>query len=216
MAMGRFFVPATPFLAVLFAAASQPWRPAARLAFAAAAVGLNLLGSFDALPVPPGLRQHFHFRWNTPEARSEVEQWAYMKANGEELADLGRALALHTARGESMIRSSIGAPGYFTELVLLDRNGLVSPEVVAGSAPLERASPGHDRRVDHAFFFGREPTYYGAKLVPAGAAADAGLGREARALAAQGRLEVLRRPLPEGEGFPQSVQLQLLRLRWDR
>jgi hypothetical protein len=205
MAMGRFLVPVMPFLALVFAAVSLPWALTARLAFAAAIVALNLLGCFDALPVPAGLRQHFHFRWNTAEARSEVEQWTYMKANGDELAALGRALALHTRPGESLIRSSVGGPGYFTELALFDRNGLVSPEVVTGSEPLQHASPGHDRRVEPSFFFAREPTYYSAKLI---AAADPpAVGREAQRLIAEGRLEVLRHPAGDG------IELQLLRFR---
>ncbi len=206
MAMGRFLVPSMPFLALVFAAALQAWSPSLRHGFAVAVVALNLLGCFDLLPVPSRWRQHFHFRWNTSEARSEVEQWTFMRDNGVELAELGRALALHTRPGESMIRSSVGGPGYFTELVLLDRNGLVSPEVALAHEPAERASPGHDRRAEPGFFFASQPTYYGAKLVKPGRAVK--LGREAQGLLAEGRLEVLRHPLEDG------IELQLLRLRW--
>ena len=213
MAMGRFFVPALPFLALVFAAASMSWALPARLGFAAVAIGLNVVGCFDRLPVPYELRQHFHFRWNVPGARSEVGQWRFMRKHGVELADLGRALALHTAPGESMIRSAVGGPGYFTELVLFDRHGIVSPEVVRDGDPLESGSPGHDRHVQPSFFFDRRPTYYGAKLVEAGG--PPGLGVEAQQLIAAGRLQPLRLPLPEGEGFPQGAELQLLRFRWD-
>ena len=230
MAMGRLLVPSLPFLALAFAAASRAWRPVARLSFAAVLVVAGLLGNFDLLGVPASWRQAVHFRWNTETARSEVEQWDEMRANGLELAFLGRALERFTSPGESMIRSSVGAVGYFTELELFDRNGLVSPEVVDGSPPLERASPGHDRRVEPDFFLDRRPTYYGAKLLrpPDPGGGGPALGREAQALVAAGRLAVELHPLPvdlleppdslgplpAAARLPQGTALQLLRLRW--
>ena len=217
MAMGRFLAPSMAFAAVLFAVVSTPWALPWRLGFAAVLMTSNALAAVDLHGVPERWRQAVHFRWNTDRARSEVEQWASMKANGEELALLGRALRDQVAPGESMIRSSVGGVGYYTELWLHDRNGLVSPSVVDGSEPLERASPGHDRRVEPEFFFDRRPTYYGAKLV-GGDFGRGGLGPDAQALAAAGKLVVRRTPLGrdliEAEGLPQGIELQLLELRW--
>jgi arabinofuranosyltransferase len=213
MAMGRFLVPALPFAAVLLAATLAGWRPRSQLGFAAAVVALNLLAVFDVLPVPRGWRQHLHFRWNLAEAKSEVQQWSFMKASAEVSVTLGRALALETQPGESIVRGTIGAPGYYTELVILDVYGLVSPEVAERTEPLRLASPGHDYGVSYTFFFDRRPTYLAAKLVPIGSKAF--LGHSELAMVREGRLEVVREPLPEGQGFPEQAELQLLRLHWD-
>ena len=62
------------------------------------------------------------------------------------------------------MRDAIGVVGFRTELVLLDRFGLVDRRSLA-SAP----SPGHERFVSARWFLPREPDYLNAWLVPAGA-----------------------------------------------
>jgi len=217
MAMGRFFVPVLPFVAVLFAICVRTVRVAVLgWVYAGLMIALSCAGLYDALPVSPELRQRFHFRWNGPEARSEIEQWAFMKQQAENWTLLGRALGLYTKPGESLIRGNIGAVGYHSELVFLDLNGLVIPEVAAAAQPREVASPGHDRKVDESFFFDRHPTYRDAVLMPANAAPQQVLPdyilRDLRA----GRLKLERTPLDPARGFPPGVELWMLRFIWDR
>jgi len=216
MAMGRFLVPALPFVALLFAvlchALQRAWLV---LPLAAAVVALGLLAAFDRLPIDDATRQRFHFRWNKPEARSEVEQWENMVMQATVWELDGRALALHTEPGESIVRGNVGAVGYFSELVIHDLNGLVSPEVADGSEPLERASPGHDRRVQPAFFYDRRPTYLSALLAFEGTPPAAGLTPEARRLMQRGELAQERYPLSEADGFPPNSELRLLRFLRD-
>ncbi len=214
MAMGRFFIPSLPFVALLFAAACRGiGHPALIAAFAGANVGLGLAGCLDLLPVSEDLRQRFHFRWNGPQARSEIAQWEFMDAQAKLWSDLGRALSIHTEPGESLIRGNIGATGFHSELVLLDQNGLVIPEVAGSSQPLKKASPGHDRRVDPEFFFSWGPTYLGASLSPVQAPPGAGYGVQTLRYLRSGEVIQERWPLPEEAGFPEGSELRLLRLR---
>jgi len=217
MAMGRFFVPLLPFVGILFALCVQalPSRPVATV-FAGLMLALSAAGLYDALPVSPELRQRFHFRWNVPGARSEVAQWEFMKGQAERWSILGRALALHTQPGETLIRGNIGAAGYYSELFILDLNGLVMPDVAADAVPRKRASPGHDRGVDEEYFFDRRPTYYGASvvvpaLIPPGSSV---LAPVVRREIDRGRLIHERIPLDPAQGFPAGVELWLLRLNW--
>lgn len=216
MAMGRFVVPSLPFIALLFAALCRTFAHKAAVAtWGVLAVALGLLSCFDRLPVDSELRQKFHFRWNGPTARSEVAQWEFMKAQAELWSDLGRALNEHTEAGESLIRGNIGATGFHSELVLLDQNGLVIPEVAESSQPLKRASPGHDRRVEPKFFASRKPTYFSASLAPKTSPLGAGLGTEAIQLLQAGRLSAKRFPLEAADGYPKGSELRLLRFNWN-
>ena len=65
--------------------------------------------------------------------------------------------------------------GYRTELVLLDRFGLVDREVAHLPLSGERASPRHDRFVSARWFLPREPDYLDAWLVPVGAPTAVGV-----------------------------------------
>lgn len=216
MAMGRFFVPVLPFVAILFAICMQSLRgQALRAVYAGLMLALSVSGLYDALPVSPELRQRVHFRWNVPSARSEVVQWAFMKGQAERWSILGRALAQHTRAGETLIRGNIGAAGYYSELVILDKNGLVMPDVAAAAVPKLRASPGHDRGVTEEYFYDRRPTYYAATLmVPALVPPGQRLSPKVRSELDSGRLTLERVPLDPVAGFPEGVELWLLRLNW--
>ncbi|MFT7670072.1 MAG: arabinofuranosyltransferase [Planctomycetota bacterium] len=215
MTMGRFVVPCLPFVALLFALICQ--RLGGKVlsgVFTVSVLGLGLIACFDRLPVSAALRQEVHFRWNGPQARSEIEQWRFMDTQSRLWSDLGRALALHTQAGESLIRGNIGATGFYSELVLLDQNGLVIPKVAESSEPLKKASPGHDRRVEPSFFFDRNPTYFAAMLLPQRAPLPSGVPPSAIPLLRSGRLTQERYPLLEKDGFPLGSELRLLRFNY--
>ena len=189
MPMGRLLVPAMPFLALILASlvtrtqTTRLARPATHGVLAvltAACVACSLAPAFDRHPVPRDVRQQFNFRWNITKFDSEYRQWRRMRkrvALGEEL---GRALAAHTQPGESLPYGRIGAVAYFSNLFILDQNGLVNLEVARGAVQQLR-SPGHDKTVPPYFFLKDRPTYYRAKI-SGRPADDPGLERAATAL----------------------------------
>jgi arabinofuranosyltransferase len=212
MAMGRFLVPALPFLIVLLAAIIEQFSKRGLVLLATTGlVATGLLGCFDLLNFSPGVRQALHFRWNREEPRTEVEQWEFMVNEVVSNRRLGRALALHTEPGERLIRGNVGAVGYFSELFLLDVNGLVIPEVAAASKPVERASPGHDRRVDSAFFRTWNPNYQFAIILPSNVPPRLGFQERWKKMLGRGKLELERIPLRVGDGFEAGTELRLLR-----
>ena len=220
MPYGRFLVPTLPFVALLFASL---WRRLeGRSRPAAAAVGLVLVGlgvgsAFGLDAVPRSVRARFHFRLSNPSGwQSELEMRDAMEARAEEWTTKGRALALFTGEGDSIVLKGIGAIGYHGDLFVYDVHGLVSPEVIAASGePRADASPGHDREVPTTYFFQRPdpPTLAGAFFAPLGAPAEAGLPPGFRQHPLFSRLTVERHPLPEAAGFPPATELRLLRLR---
>ena len=73
-----------------------------------------------------------------------------MKDRAERWSVLGRALAVHTREGESIVMGTIGAAGYYSRLFIYDRRGLVTPEVNETPVPSgQRATPGHDLQTTH-------------------------------------------------------------------
>ena len=65
-----------------------------------------------------------------------------------------------------MVAGAIGNVGYYSDLTVFDRVGLVDREVA--SLPIDLAqlhSPGHDRLVDPVFFLDRHPTFLDAQLL---------------------------------------------------
>ncbi len=167
MAMGRFLVPALPFLGVLLALGLANTTTGRAVAITVAAVALSLASAFDAHVVPRAWREALFFRWSAASYRTEVEQWEMMRAQSQRWSALGRALARHTTPGESLIHGTIGAVGYHSRLTILDPFGLVNREEFrAESNERERHSPGHHRRVPLTTFFAQNPTYLDAELVP--------------------------------------------------
>jgi arabinofuranosyltransferase len=219
MTMGRFLVPAVPFVALIFASLARGLETSGRgrtllAGWTVLTVTSSLLCAFDRAPVPAAWRQSVHFRWNEPLARSEAHQWLVMRSRAEEWARLGRALALHTRPGESMVLPNLGAVSYYTELHAYDPFGLVSRDVARLEQPERRTSPGHDKGVDPSFFYDRRPVYLGAWLIDAGAPLTAGLppDYERSPLARVSRIE--RFPLPEVTGQRPGQELRVLRMIW--
>ena len=212
MAMGRFLVPALPFLILVFAAVIETFRARGVVLFATIGlVATGLLGCFDLLNFSSGMRQALHFRWNSDQSVSEIEQWEFMRNEVVKNSRLGRALALHTEPGERLIRGNVGAVGFFSELYLLDVNGLVIPEVAAASKPVERASPGHDRKVDASFFRKWKPDYQFAVILPSMMGSGIGMTDRWNMLIQRGKLKLERIPLRAADGFEPGTELRLLR-----
>ena len=60
---------------------------------------------------------------------------------------------------------AIGAVGYYSNLFVFDRYGLVTRSVALQDAPQVLRKPGHDKRVSLDFFLDQEPTLMGHALV---------------------------------------------------
>ena len=76
---------------------------------------------------------------------------------------MARALAVTTKFNQAGLGAPPGAVGYYSNLFIYDRYGLVSREVSTGAA--RRRSVGHRRHVPVEFFRPYHPTYFGADLV---------------------------------------------------
>jgi len=187
MAMGRFLVPGLPFQALLFGlllqrvaeAAPQP-RAAAALV-AAVSIAISLLPAFDVHVVPASIRDRFHFRYNADTPRSEYEQWVSMNENARLWRGKGLALRAIAEPGDSVVLDAIGIVGYYSDLHVFDRLGLVDREVATqrqGAAQLR--SPGHDRYVGPLFFLDRNPTFLEALFLIGDRLAPEVLAREAQ------------------------------------
>lgn len=194
MAFGRFLVPMFPFVALLIA-------PLVQTAFAAAAaqraavvgiallcIGLNLGPLWDLHLVPQPLRAALHFRHNSPEYRSEIDQWRFQKRNAAEFALKGRVLARVIRPGDSITEAAIGAVGYYSRRFVFDQVGLVTPIVAQRplAADERQRSPGHDKWVEPEWFVARgiTPTIAASLLIDGPLASAADRARLAQAFAA--------------------------------
>ena len=168
MTMGRFFLTAAPFLALVAGRLVQDAGTAPRVGWAAALV-VSALPMWDLHAAPQGLRERLWFRWSDTGYVSEHAFWRGMRDRAATWSELGRALAHHTGPDQSLVRGPIGAVGYYSELWLHDLYGLTNTEVLEATAPASvRSSPGHDRLVDPAFFERYAPTYSGCWLAEPG------------------------------------------------
>jgi len=210
MAMGRFLVPAMPFVALAFArvASGLAGKAFALAGLALLVVASNLLSALDAAPVPRSLRQALHFRWNEATAKSEAQQRRDMAQRAEAWAQVGRAVGACVPPGRSLVLPNLGAISYYSEVHALDPFGLVSPEVARRDAPTRRVSPGHDKMVPTSFFYPERPDYLGAWIAPIGAPPSTGLppGFAQSELAQVASLETHR--------LAGGLELRLLRVDW--
>ncbi len=168
MCYSRFLVPAIPFgvlgFGSLLAAIDRKARPLAIL-LAAVTSATFALPAFDVNPVPEAARGHFDVRHNqrlsgVKVARSEYAQWQNMSARAREWSVMGRALKKHAPRDASVVYGAVGAIGYYSNLFIHDRNGLVTREVALREAHEQLRSPGHDKTVPADFFAKYRPTYF--------------------------------------------------------
>jgi hypothetical protein len=169
MTMGRVVLPAAPIHAAWvgigvdhFAAREKRERV---LAGAVGLVVMGILPAWDRHVVPEALRAPFHFRHNRREYHSEYWVWKLQRDNHHAMSELGRALAAFARPGDSFVTGVIGNVGYYSDLVIYDQFGLVTPEVAR--LPLKDGhlrSPGHDKFVPKTFFLAHRPTYWDAAL----------------------------------------------------
>jgi hypothetical protein len=229
MAFARLLVPALPFLAVLLGwLADDAWRAAGRRRAWVGCAGVGLLGvgllpAWDVHVVPADWRAALHFRWNSPDYRSERQQWADQRRRAGDFVAKGAVLRAISRPGDSTVEEAIGAVSYHSGLVVFDRLGLVSREVAALPIPAELTrSPGHDKWVGPEFFLnlGQRPTYAESVVVHFDRPATfAGIfARWAADLARRPELEPLYEPdfqvyRMRGEPPGQVHALLLLRLR---
>jgi arabinofuranosyltransferase len=218
MPMGRFLFPSIAFFPILFALAWKRIAPEGQglkaAGFLALLLIIQVLGCFDLNLVPDSVRSRFHFRQDRVW-ESEISMQRNMKERAENWALQGKALALFVQPGESMSLGAIGAMGYFSGLELYDSYGLVTPSVIAAVDPIERSSPGHDRRVGPMFFNDQHPTYAGSVISDTKAPVHDQLG-DFSAHPLSRLVEIERHPLPSGQGFAPGSELRLLRFqRWE-
>ncbi|MBT3220501.1 MAG: hypothetical protein HN348_15550 [Proteobacteria bacterium] len=174
MAMGRLLVPGLPFAAIVLAMALEPVlsTPGRLRGIVVAGVlmvaAVGILPAWDFHVVPETARRAFHFRHNTSTFRSEYRQWMFMNNNAKRWVRVGRALAQVAPPKASYVECAIGAVGYYSELFIWDRCGLVTREVAQRTDSTPNAakhSPGHDMEVARKFFLHHSPTYLRAALV---------------------------------------------------
>jgi len=169
MAMGRFLVPSLPFAAVALGdlAAAVARRRGALVASAVvgAFTSLSLPTLFGAVYLPLSLRHAIDFRYGL-DYQTEIEFLRGDRDRARYWTNIGRALALHTQPSESLVRGTIGAVGYYSNLTLYDQYGLVDREVALHwpRDPQRRAHPGHDVFADATFFADRKPDYVHAEI----------------------------------------------------
>ncbi|MDF1838716.1 MAG: hypothetical protein P1V35_12670 [Planctomycetota bacterium] len=184
MCYGRFLLPCLPPLFLAFghglALHLEPGRSGvARNGWLACGVAIGLIGlvpAWNQACTPTGWLESMAYRFNarkpdgSPLIRTEREQWVAMRDRALEWKQVGRAVALHTDRKDSIVADSIGALGYFSQRRLYDEFGLVSPEILTAIRPeipteAERRSPGHDRQVHATWFMGAKPTWLQARML---------------------------------------------------
>jgi arabinofuranosyltransferase len=168
MPMGRLYVVALPFAALLVGLAVE--QAGGRRALAAGlALGLSALGGAGAWrlnPLPEWLREPLHFRPFVGQTVTELDMWGGESKQVALLTQIGRALREHSAPGESLVSDAIGAIGYYSGLNIYDRYGLVTPSVAAREIePGALLGPGHDKHVGPLFFVDQGPTYLHAQLL---------------------------------------------------
>ena len=205
MPMGRFLLPAVPFvalqLAIVVRALSERRAPG-RHGRGGRAGRRGPRAGRRLPPVAPGRPGPLPLPLELGARANGVHQWRLQRNQSFEWVWTGRALALHTSAGESLVRGPIGAVGYYTDLFIHDLNGLVSRAVAERDAPLVRASPGHDKHVEHEFFFPERPTYMGATVIDRRVPALAPLSEKVKRLMSEGKIRLERYPLPPRKGFP--------------
>ena len=156
MAMGRFLVPGFAFGALLMGwLAVRLWeRLTSRfvvMAVVITTITVGLLPAWNVHLVPESVRHAFHFRYDWEYKTTEFELWRNQRARSVNQAEKEIALALktHLRPGDSIVTGSIGRLGYYTDLKIYDRVGLVDRRVaMLPRDPNKLRSPGHDSQVE--------------------------------------------------------------------
>jgi arabinofuranosyltransferase len=164
LAMGRFLVPGLAFVTIVFAVLLDRLVARAPVAgvflLTAATIVVGALPGWDVHLVPESVRYQFWFRYSNPR-HSEAWLWAAQKRRPESARTGALALKRISQPGDSLVFGAIGSIGYYSDLFIYDRYGLVTREVALrpreDDEPLR--SPGHDREVSRGFFLKHRPTY---------------------------------------------------------
>ena len=167
MTMGRFLVPAFAFQTIVLGLALS-WLGRHRVrtlvlsvAFVLVAIVVGLLPGWNVHLVPQSILLQLRFMYFQGGYKTQYEQWAAQSAKPERAKQVALALNRISKPGDSIVVGAIGSLGYYSELFVYDRFGLVSREVAMKprrkGAPLR--APGHDWKVSRAFFLDRHPTF---------------------------------------------------------
>lgn len=170
MAMGRFFLPALPFLALAVGRLVALAQDRAGSLVAGVTTALMLALSVPALndvhATPQSWRESVNFRWGR-DYETEYRFWQGMIDRSRRWSDVGRALGANVDPESSLVRSAIGGVGYYSRMFIYDLNGLVNRDVVAEVEvdPSELRHPGHDRTAPLTFFDRFSPTYTRVRIM---------------------------------------------------
>ena len=122
-------------------------------------ITVGLLPAWNVHLVPESVRRVFHFRYfGCCGYLTEYDMWKSENDQAQE-EDKEAALALEKRfkPGDSIVSGRIGALGYYSNLHVYDRFGLVDRRVAMLPSTLVR-SPGHDKKASLRFFYSDEPT----------------------------------------------------------
>ena len=162
MTMGRFLVPGLAFQTILVGLLLE-WLWDRRVLAAAAVattVLIGLLSGWDVHLVPQSIRYAFRFRYFNA-TRTEAGFWKVQRAMGPGRKEGALALKRISKPGDSLVYGAIGVIGYYSDLFIYDRFGLVTREVALmprrEDEPLR--APGHDLKVSRSFFLKQRPTF---------------------------------------------------------
>jgi arabinofuranosyltransferase len=225
MPFGRFFIPALPGVALLFAWGWSRLVPRLAWVLTLLCVLTSAMEAYDCGPAPRWLREATYFRRKS--YHSETEHWRHAVKFVESSTQRGRALARYVKPGEAIIVDAAGTIPYIVpDVCVYDTYGIVTPEVLISAVPSAEASPGHDISVPMKFFLREDvvellplrPTYYEFHVTEPG-------NRRRRMprymedvlseLAEEGvEVQVEDQMLGPGQGFPENTLLSLLRIVW--
>jgi hypothetical protein len=162
-------VPSVPFVVISLALAWKGWETSGGrnqvAAMGAALAVLSVLPALDVHLVPAPAREAVSIREKLGFFRSENQQWEAMNEHVATWSEKGRALKLYAKPRERYVAAAIGALGYYSDIYIYDRNGLVNREVAEQPWNGELRSPGHDKVVDRSFFFDKNPDILDAKVL---------------------------------------------------
>lgn len=180
MAMGRLLVPSFAFTTILCAwLLDDVWRRGKTARWMAATatmagIVLALLPGWNVLLVPRTWLEQYHFRLAGQPTVTEFESWQLHVRHTRLATARGKALRSYVAQRlpvdqqASFVTGAIGANGYYSNLFIYDKYGLVTPEVgrrpLDGDEELSRAA-GHDKYVSTDYFLKYQPTILVARVV---------------------------------------------------
>ena len=166
MPMFRFMAPVSPFLAVLLGLCLERLPRTTRIAAASGAIVFAVLPLFGHSAVPSSVREALYFREFKVGYQSEWERWETTVSNTDRNTWRGFALKSVLKGGEVWTGGAIGATGFYSDILILDRNGLVNREVAMRDVEPGSGTAGHEKRVPRAWFRNEQPTYYKIFISP--------------------------------------------------